>query len=73
MHGIISSPCSLRKNRETATATQIFYFAKHNMLMIPMAIARKKKYGGKKDRTLRKSKLILVPSWCQSTLTQDDS
>jgi len=43
------------------------------MLMIPMAIARKKKYGGKKDRTLRKSKLILVPSWCQSTLTQDDS
>ena len=61
MHGIISSPYSLRKNWETVIATQMFIFAKHNMLMIPIVIARKKKYRGKKDRTLRKSKPILVP------------
>jgi hypothetical protein len=54
------------------TEPQIFDFAKHNMLMIPIAIARKKKYRGKKDRALRKSTPTLVPSWCQNTRTHHD-
>jgi hypothetical protein len=37
------------------TASHLFDFANRNTLMTPIAIAQKKKYGSKKDRTLTKS------------------